>query len=74
MTLLPEAIIEIISKHYEDKDLKVGVPFYLSQGIADVVTLDMATSTVTHFRHGQPEQVHTSPVTLAFACGCEATV
>ncbi|WP_395093974.1 Uma2 family endonuclease [Armatimonas sp.] len=74
VTLLPEAIIEIISKHYEDKDLKVGVPFYLSQGIADVVTLDMATGTVTHFRPGQPEQVHASPVTLAFACGCEATI
>ena len=74
VTLLPEVIIEIISKHYEDKDLKVGVPFYLSQGIADVVTVDMATGTVTHFRPGQPEQVHASPVTLAFACGCEATI
>lgn len=74
MTLLPEAIIEIISKHYEDKDLKVGVPFYLSQGIADVVTLDMTTNTVTYFRPGQTEETHTSPVTLTFACGCEATI
>jgi Uma2 family endonuclease len=74
VTLLPGAIIEIISKHYEDKDLKVGVPFYLSQGIGDVVTLDMVTNTVTHFRPGQPEDIHASPVTLAFACGCEATI
>ena len=74
VTLLPEAIIEIISKRYEDKDLKVGVPFYLSQGIRDVVTLDMVTSTVTHFRPGQPEQTYVSPVTLLFACGCEATI
>jgi Uma2 family endonuclease len=74
VTLLPEAIIEVISKHYEDKDLKVGVPFYLSQGIGDVVTLDMTTSTVTHFRPGQLEVTYTSPVTLTFACGCEATI
>lgn len=74
VTLLPEAIVEIISKHYEDKDLKVGVPFYLSQGIADVVTLDMVANTVIHFRPGQPEETHTSPVTLTFACGCEATI
>ena len=74
VTLLPEAIIEIISKHYEDKDLKVGVPFYLNQGIRDIVTLDMTNNTVTHFRPGQPEQTHSSPVTLTFACGCEATI
>ncbi|WP_394793273.1 Uma2 family endonuclease [Armatimonas sp.] len=74
VTLLPEAIIEIISKRYEDKDLKVGVPFFLSQGIRDVITLDMVTSTVTHFRPGQPEQTYVSPVTLLFACGCEATI
>ena len=74
VTLLPAAIIEIISKHYEDKDLKVGVPFYLSQGIRDVVTLDMVTGIVTHFRPDQPEQTHTAPTTLVFACGCEATL
>jgi Uma2 family endonuclease len=74
VTLLPEVIIEVIRKHYEDKDLKIGVPFYLSQKIRDVVALDMATSTVTHFRPDQPEQTHTSPVTLLFDCGCEATI
>ena len=30
MTLLPEAVIEIISKDYEAKDTLVGVPFYVT--------------------------------------------
>jgi Uma2 family endonuclease len=74
VTLVPEAVIEIISKGYEDKDLRIGVPFYLSQGIRDVVTFEPATNTVTHFRPGHAPQSHASPVRLTFACGCEATV
>jgi Uma2 family endonuclease len=74
ISLIPEVVIEIISKGYEDKDLRIGVPFYLSQGIRDVVTLDPVTNTVTHFRPGQMPQTHASPVRLTFACGCEATI
>lgn len=33
VTLLPEAVIEVISKDYEAKDYDVGVPFYLKAGI-----------------------------------------
>ena len=74
VTLLPVAVIEIISKGYEDKDLRVGVPFYLAQGIRDVVTLDPASETVTHFRPGQAPSIHASPALLRFSCGCEATI
>jgi Uma2 family endonuclease len=74
ISLIPEVVIEIISKGYEDKDLRIGVPFYLSQGIRDVVTLDPATNIVTHFRPGYVPQIHASPAQLTFACGCEATI
>ncbi len=74
VTLLPEAVIEIISAGYEAKDLEVGVPFYLRMGIRDVVVLDPATGQVRHFRPNQPEAVYASPVALTFACGCVATV
>jgi Uma2 family endonuclease len=32
ITLIPEAVIEVISKGYEAKDLEIGPHFYLSQG------------------------------------------
>ena len=73
VTLLPAAVIEILRKGYEDKDLRVGVPFYLAQGIRDVVVLDPASSAVTHFRPGHAPAVHASPALLRFSCGCEAT-
>jgi len=40
VTLIPEAVIEVISKGYEAKDLEIGPRFYLSQGVKDVVVFD----------------------------------
>jgi len=74
VTLLPEAVIEIVSAGYEAKDLEIGVPFYLRMGVRDVVVFDPATGVVRHFRPDQPEAVYASPVALTFACGCVATV
>ncbi len=73
ITQLPEAVIEIISKGYEKKDLEVSLPFYLSQGIADIVIFDPATNRVSHYHQGV-STVYDSPVELSFACGCKATV
>jgi Uma2 family endonuclease len=74
VTMLPEAVIEILSPGYEGKDLSVGVPFYLRQQIKDILVLDPENGDVRHFRPGQSEARHTSPVTLTLACGCEVTV
>ena len=73
ITLIPAAVVEIISKGYEAKDYEVGVPFYLSQGIQDIATFDPRTGEVRHYR---PDGVtyHTSPVDLLFVCGCRCTV
>jgi Uma2 family endonuclease len=73
VTLVPEAVIEIISKGYEAKDRVIGVPFYLSQGVKDIVVFDPYTGEVTHTRPNG-EATYQSPVDLTFACGCACTV
>ena len=73
VTLLPEAVIEILSKGYEAKDLVIGVPFYLSQGVKDVVVFDPSTLKVLYFR-GAERSEFDSPTTLTLACGCACTV
>lgn len=71
--LLPEAVIEIISKGYEAKDLEIGPRFYLSQGVKDVVVFDPYTLVVLHVRRdGATRQV--SPVEIVLECGCKCTV
>jgi hypothetical protein len=71
--LVPEAVVEILSKGYEAKDLELGVPFYRSQGVKDVVVLDPDTGEVTH-HNPRGESHHMSPARLVFACGCECSV
>lgn len=73
LTLIPEAVVEVVSKGYEAKDLEIGPPFYLSQGVKDVVVFDPSTLLVLHLRQGKAERL-TSPVTLELQCGCTVTV
>lgn len=71
--LIPEAVIEVISKGYEAKDLEIGPRFYLSQGVRDVVVFDPDTLLVLHVRaDGVTRSV--SPVEIALECGCRCTV
>ncbi len=75
VTLLPEAIIEILSKNYEAKDLEIGVPFYRNAGVKDIVVFDGETNTVLHYQAGATApQTYSSPVTLTLQCGCVCTV
>ncbi len=70
---VPEAVIEIVSKGYEAKDLEIGPHFYLSQGIKDVVVFDPYTLLVLHVRRdGTIRKV--SPVEIILECGCTCTV
>jgi Uma2 family endonuclease len=73
ITLVPEAVIEIISRGYEAKDLEIGPRFYLSQGVKDVVVFDPYTLLVLHVRRdGATRQV--SPVEILLECGCKCLV
>ena len=71
--LLPEAVIEVVSKGYEAKDLELGPPFYLAQGVKDVIVFDPTSLLVLHARREKTVRL-TSPQTLMLECGCEVTV
>ena len=70
---IPDAVIEIISKGYEKKDLEIGVPFYLANGVKDVVVFNPYTDEVLHFRPDETRNL-TSPVEIEFECGCSCLV
>ena len=72
-TLLPEAVIEIISKGYEAKDIDVGIPYFISQGVKDAIAFDPMTQIVTHVRRDSRRE-HVSPVAIRLECGCVCVV
>ena len=72
-TAVPEAVIEVISKKYEAKDLEISPPIYLANGVKDVVVLNPYTMEVFHFRNGEKREM-TSPVEIELECGCRCTV
>ena len=69
ITLVPEAVIEVISKGFEAKDLEIGREFYLRQGVKDVVVFNPYTLDVLHARSEQ-SWMHHSEVELELLCGC----
>jgi len=73
ITLLPDAVIEIVSKGYEAKDLEIGPRFYLSQGVKDVLVFDPYTLLVLHVRRDGVKR-HVSPIVVTLECGCRCVV
>ncbi len=73
VTLVPEAVIEVISKGYEAKDLEIGPRFYLSQGVKDVIVFDPYTLLVLHVRRDAVAR-HISPIRIELECGCSCEV
>lgn len=71
--LVPEAVVEVISKGYEAKDLDIGPRFYLSQGVKDVVVFNPYTLVVLHVRQDEAAR-HVSPVEISLSCGCRCRV
>ena len=70
---IPEAVLEVLSKDYEKKDTEIGAPFYLEQGVKDVILFDPRTREVTH-RRRDGDRLLKSPVTIQLECGCQITV
>jgi Uma2 family endonuclease len=73
LSIVPEAVVEVVSKGYEAKDLEIGPPFYLSQGVKDVVVFDPLTMLVLHVRKERTAR-QVSPVEIALECGCRVLV
>jgi Uma2 family endonuclease len=71
--LIPEAVIEVISKGYEYKDLEIGPNFYLAQGVKDVVVFNPYTLVVLHVRRDRVNH-GISPMAIDLECGCGAVV
>ncbi len=70
---IPEAVIEVISKNYEIKDLELAPPVYLANGVKDIVVFNPYTMEVFHFRRDEKRNL-TSPVEIEFECGCSCKV
>ncbi len=71
--VVPEAVIEIVSRGYEAKDLEIGPLFYLAQGVKDIIIYNPRTLLVLHVRQDGTRR-HVSPVTLDLKCGCRCRV
>jgi Uma2 family endonuclease len=69
----PEAVIEVISKGYEYKDLEIGPNFYLAQGVKDVVVFNPYTLVVLHVRRDGARH-GVSPMEIGLECGCRVVV
>jgi Uma2 family endonuclease len=75
LNIIPMAVIEVVSKNYEYKDLVLAPPFYLENGVKDVIVFDPRSKVVLHHRRewNEPKQLQ-SPIRLELECGCEVTV
>ena len=73
LMMIPEAVVEVVSKGFEAKDLELAPSFYLSQGVKDVVVFDPATLLVLHVTTDGAKR-HTSPMRIELACGCMVNV
>lgn len=69
LLMVPEAVVEVVSKGFEAKDLELAPSFYLSQGVKDVLVFDPSTLLVLHVTVDGAKR-HTSPVVIDLVCGC----
>ena len=69
ITLVPEAVVEVVSQRSREKDLKLSPPWYLAMGVKDVLVFDPFTEDVHHFRADGTRRFK-SGRTVALECGC----
>jgi Uma2 family endonuclease len=75
LEMIPVAVVEIISKNFEYKDLVLAPPFYLGVGVLDILIFDPKDNSVLHYRRDfEQPKTYLSPITLQLECGCEITV
>ena len=70
---VPEAVVEITSPDYEEKDLVSRPPLYLANGVKNVVVFHRATDEVHHWTVADSRKL-LSPMILALTCGCRLTL
>jgi hypothetical protein len=72
LEMVPDAVVEIVSKGFEKKDLEIGPPFYLSQGVKNVVVVNPYDGKVHHHTSAGVRTFH-SQQTIQLSSGCELT-
>jgi hypothetical protein len=73
ITLISEAVIEVVSRGFEAKDLELAPHFYLAQGVKDVVVFDPYSLLVLHVRRDRVTRA-VSPTPIELECGCQCLV
>jgi Uma2 family endonuclease len=71
--LVPEAVVEVVSRGSELKDLTMNPGFYLGHGVKDVVVVDPYTDQVYHHRAEEVKHL-SSPADILLECGCLVSV
>ncbi len=71
---VPEAVIEIVSPDFSEKDLSINPPWHLAQGVRDVLIVEPCERWVQHFSHGHPPITHPWTYTAELHCGCRVTI
>ena len=71
---IPVAVIEIVSPGYEEKDLSINPPWYLSMGVRDVLVVEPRLGEIRHFRHGASVADLRMPTTVDLLCGCHCRI
>jgi Uma2 family endonuclease len=69
----PQAVVEVVSEGYEDKDLRFAPNFYLAQGVKDVLIYDPRAKLVWHHRVDGVER-YAVPQAFNLECGCVCEV
>lgn len=73
LTVVPEAVVEVVSPGSEFKDLQISPPSYLANGVKDVLVVDPETSQATWFRR-DGSRVLRRGETVTLECGCQVTL
>jgi Uma2 family endonuclease len=74
LEMIPEAVIEVLSRGFERKDLKEGPPFYLQEGVKEVLVFNPADGKIHYFTTADPAKIYQSPREFALMCGCTVTL
>ena len=73
ITAIPVAVVEIISKNFEKKDLEIAPGFYLSHGVKEIIIYDPRSQDIWHHRE-DGVQKFTSPHSFKLESGCSLEV
>jgi Uma2 family endonuclease len=72
IAVVPDAVVEVVSRGFEKKDLEIGPPFYLSQGVKDLLVVDLDGK--GHHFTAQGVKVYDPSTRVELNCGCVVVV